>query len=55
MKHITSIDGIFECPNCGEHYFNQHPQYGKTVISACDGEDGCGAEFEVEYLDDETK
>lgn len=57
-KKITAIkiivsDSHFQCPHCGETYIEQGwwRSHGETVTMTCDGEEGCGKEFHVEYND----
>jgi len=49
---VVSEDGKFECPFCGESYFNQKAHFGEFQDNSCDGEDGCGKDFKTYYLED---
>lgn len=52
MKKVivrTEYSNSYDCPYCGEHYVNQSAKAGDKDRVNCDGEDGCGKEFKVNW------
>jgi len=51
----TNSDGNgYACPHCGEEYFTLHPAgTGEEDLTNCDGEEGCGKDFIVVWVEDE--
>lgn len=43
----TEYSDSYDCPHCGESYINHSAKAGDKSSVICDGEDGCGKEFEV--------